>query len=30
MRAASAENMDNWDSNSEEAQYWIKRMFHHT
>ena len=24
MRAASAENMDNWDSNSEEAQYWMK------
>ena len=26
MRAASAENMDNWDSNSEEAQYWMKNV----
>ena len=26
MRAASAENMDNWDSNYEEAQNWMKNV----
>jgi len=26
MRAASSEYMDNWDSNSEESQYWMKNV----